>query len=49
MTDEETRYNSLTTRGTLITDEGSVLVLTTNNNPWWKYKTNTMAKYLMVE
>ena len=32
--------------GTLITDVESVQVLATNNNPWWKYKMNTMAKHL---
>ena len=35
-----------TSRGILITDAVSVLVLANNNIPWWKYKTNTMAKYL---
>ena len=33
-------------KGILITNAGSVLVLANNNNPWWKYKTNTVAKYL---
>ena len=35
-----------TSKGILITDSGSVLVLANNNNPWWEYKTNTVAKYL---
>ena len=33
-------------KGILITNAGAVLVLANNNNPWWKYKTNTVAKYL---
>ena len=35
-----------TSKGLLITDVGSVLVLANNNIPWWKYKMNTVAKYL---
>ena len=33
-------------KGILIKNAGSVLVLANNNNPWWKYKMNTVAKYL---